>query len=181
MDRLAFVVVVLVATCLCAQEPPRTAFARDTWVLTLYSGFAKGFGDDQGEHGAPFNLGIGRYFSDNWAFNLEGSYTLVNKPTTAGPGMNLILRGHLWEREGTSLFIDGGAGIVYFDRAFPRGGTHFNFTLHAGVGMTFPLDENVYLMAIVRYWHVSNMFTRGQGRNPSVDGLGAVFGVMWTW
>ncbi|MBN8645550.1 MAG: acyloxyacyl hydrolase [Planctomycetes bacterium] len=69
-----------------------------------------------------------------------------------------------------SVYAEAGIGMVFTDHEVPPGGTHYNFTPHAGVGATFALGESGARFDLgVRWAHVSNASTSGTDDNPSRD------------
>jgi hypothetical protein len=52
----------------------------------------------------------------------------------------------------------------------PAGGTNFNFTPSAGVGVTFDVWEGTRAYVSARWYHVSNAGTSSS--NPGFNGLG---------
>lgn len=69
-----------------------------------------------------------------------------------------------------SVYAEAGIGMVFTDHEVPPGGTHYNFTPHAGVGATFAMgDSGARLDLGVRWAHVSNASTSGTDDNPSRD------------
>jgi hypothetical protein len=162
-------------------------FDRGSWKLQLTGSYIHsenaGF-DDHRVRGGQATAGVGYYFLDNLGgyFDLVGYGLTQDEPDVDawGAGFNLMLRWHFLRGERWSIFADGGAGLVQFDRRFPAGGTHFNFNQRVGLGATFRLDANIHLIGGVRYMHLSNASIHGSGRNPSFDAVEAYVGLMFS-
>jgi hypothetical protein len=128
-------------------------------------------------------IGAGYYFKDNqsWNFQLAG-YDLQQdgQDDKWGGSFDILYRNHFLSRDPWTVFIDGGAGIFWADDPFPAGGTHQNFTLQAGFGVTRRVSDSMHLMGAARWFHVSNARKEGRERNPHTDGIGLFVGLMWT-
>lgn len=128
-------------------------------------------------------VGLGYYVDDNWSWNFQlAGYDLQQEDhsDTAGGSFDILLRHHFVNRDPWTVFIDGGLGFFAADDHFPVGGTHQNFTMQAGFGLTRRVSESMHLMGAARWFHVSNARRKGREENPHTDGIGAFFGVMWT-
>ena len=157
-------------------------FDKGTRVLELSGGYYVDIQetDEEVGHGS---LGVGYYFIDNLAvnFSLDG-YALDTEfqDTYAGGGITLLFRYHFLEiGECFTLYMDGGAGVIYSEKEIPDFGTHFNFTPQASIGATFRLYEDVYLYGGARYFHISNAGIQGVDENPGLDAIGGYLGVMF--
>ena len=95
--------------------------------------------------------------------------------------MDLYARIFLLTVNRFSIYADGGAGAIFTDKAVPEFGTAFNFTPRGGVGISFRIDDNVYLTAGARYWHLSNAGYHSISRNPSFDSVQYYGGVLFTF
>ncbi len=92
----------------------------------------------------------------------------------ASAGLLLQLRG--FETERFAGFVEVGASVAYFSRAFPPGGTPLNGSARFGLGCEWRLTERTGVIAGARWTHLSN----GQVEdNPGFDGLGAYLGLRW--
>ncbi len=129
------------------------------------------------------SAGFGYYFKDNWSCNFQlVAYNLQQEeqPDRFAGGFDLLLRNHFVNRDPWTVFIDGGAGVLWGDGHFPAGGTHQNFSMQAGFGLTYRLTDSMHLMGAAKWFHVSNARKRGRERNPHTDGIGFFVGLMWT-
>ena len=96
-------------------------------------------------------------------------------------GVTVGLRQHLLELKPFGLEFDVSGGIIGANRQLPYYGTHFNETIEVGPAVTVKLnDAGLSLLVGVRYFHLSNADRTGQpGRNPSINGIQGVFGLVW--
>ncbi len=90
---------------------------------------------------------------------LNGLYIDQNGPEAVGVNLNLLLRYHFINEGDFTVYLDGGAGIVFFDDEVPAGASEFNFTPQLGVGFTYDIGDDNRLMAGVRWYHISNANT----------------------
>ena len=135
------------------------------------------------EEAAHASVAGGYYLFNNFSANLSlDGYALDTEfqDTFAGGGITLLFRYHFLEiGDRFTLYLDGGAGVIYSDKEIPDFGTHFNFTPQASVGATFRIDDNVHLYGGARYFHVSNAAIQGRDENPGLDAIGGFLGVMF--
>ena len=130
------------------------------------------------------SVNLGYYYADNWAIDMHVSgYALEEDGEAEGvaASLGLNLRKHFLIRDPWSVYIDGGVGMIRADGEFPAGGTHTNFTLQAGLGVTYRLDESLHLVGGARWFHISNARRHGEDENASTDGVSVYGGLMWTW
>ncbi len=157
------------------------AFAQGTWTFQAY-GSATLLHNDGDLYLA--HVGVGYHIWDDFSINLEGIGGIVNDiddprggDSTSAFGFDLLLRWHFWKGDDWSVYADGGVGMVWFESAFPHGGTHQNFTPQAGVGGTYRIADDLRLMGGVRWHHISNARKSGKNENPGYDGLMLYLGV----
>ena len=184
MKPWTFTAVVVLATA-ALPAPARAdgnagpAFSGGTWTLELSGSYADPirFSEDRMSFGT---VGINYYFWDNAAIGMHFSGYSVDQPDDEGYGVGFEgwLRLHLLTFDRFTLYADGGGGRTYFDPEQPAGGTRWNWTGKIGGGVTFQVDENVYLMGGARYYHVSNGNQWGRENNPSYDAVQYYVGLM---
>jgi hypothetical protein len=164
-----------------------TPFDKGTWNFSLSGSYVipARFSED---HFTSVTVAGGYYFMNNNSINLELQGSYVDQPGDDDEALlgaiGILGRWHFLVREKWSLFIDGGGMVTYADHIVPitpYAGTHFNFIGKVGAGGSWQLDEHAFLMAGVRYFHLSNAQIRGRDDNPSYDGVQIWGGVMWTW
>ena len=168
-----------------AAAPAQTSadpFAAGRWVVNFYGSGT--WADDAGDF-YQGHVGVGFHIVNNLSINLElvaGETDSDQEEFGAEDGWNagfdLLLRWHFCRTGAWSIYVDGGAGMIWFDDAFPAGGTHQNFTPQLGLGITYQINENLMLMAGGRWHHVSNARKSGVDRNPGFDGGMLYLGVM---
>jgi opacity protein-like surface antigen len=176
-----FVVILLLATPTLAQSN----FQKGDWVLHLWPSYVNG---EAGFHGdeveaVTSNVGVGYYFDDDWGIYADlNGYAFEQRGLfdhdAEGPGLSLLLRWHVLNRERFSLYIDGGGGLVRFDEEFPAQGTHNNFTARVGAGASYQVADDLHLIGGVRYFHLSNAARKGMDENPSLDAVELYLGVL---
>ena len=83
-----------------------------------------------------------------------------------------------WRRRTTSPVLDIAVGLSDANRPVPPRGTSFNYLALIGAGVEMPLGR---LSATVtgRWLHASNAGREGNHRNPDIQSLGLVFGVIF--
>lgn len=91
------------------------------------------------------------------------------------PNFTMMLRWHFISKENWSMYVDGGAGVMYASRKVPPDGSKFNFTPQASIGVTYALTPTVRALAGVRWHHVSN--ARLYRDNPGRDHIMAYAGL----
>jgi hypothetical protein len=126
-------------------------------------------------------VGAGYYIFDNLAIQTDLTGYGFNEGRVSGEalGWTLGLRHHLLKIGSGTLFMDVSGGLIEASHVMPYGGTHFNDTFEVGPGVAFPLHGNTYLLGGVRYFHLSNGNRSGPDRNPSVNAIQGVFGIMF--
>jgi len=63
-------------------------------------------------------------------------------------------------------------GISKSDAFTPPGGTRFNYVAQGGAGVTRRLSSTTYLLAGLKWMHLSNNSLAGRGRNPDIEAVG---------
>ena len=159
-----------------ALEASRTPLfgAADTWRFTIQGAFA---GDVKGDDNYLGLAGVGAsyFLVDNLSINFELNGMYVDQggqdDSAIGLNFNLLFRWHFLARENWSLYIDGGAGMLYTSSDVPDNGSGFNFTPQAGLGASFALDRGARLLLGARWHHISNAntYTENPGRD-SIEG-----------
>lgn len=126
---------------------------------------------------------LGYFIADSFSVNAAVVGYSVDQPDHGAfaAGFDLYARFYFLTLDRFTFYIDAGAGAFIGDKAVPERGTHFNFTPRGGLGMGYRLTENLYLLAGIRYWHLSNAGIRGDDHNPSFDGLQYYGSVMFTF
>ncbi len=97
---------------------------------------------------------------------------------TSGLGGYLWFRWHLINKDKFRLSYDNGVGPNYFLKAFPQGGTRFNFTTHYGLCFSIRKNDRWWAITFSNY-HISNADIKGRNRNPALDAVGVVVSCQW--
>jgi hypothetical protein len=156
------------------------AFPRGLWTLELSGSYADPirFSEDELIVGT---VGANYYLFDNLSLGLHLSGYAVDQPNDDGYGVGLEAwaRWHLLQFDRFTVYADGGGGRAYFDPETPEGGTHWNYTAKVGGGVSYQINDDVYLMGGARYFHVSNGNQFERINNPSYDSVQYYVGLMF--
>lgn len=148
-------------------EPTAPFGAKDSWRWFVQAGFAHEFNDESELYLA--GVGVSYFMADDLSLDLElnGFHVdqMANDATVAN--FNLLIRWHFESRETWSIYFDGGAGLSYASDELPAGGSQFNFTPQAGVGVSIDVGRDARLLTGVRWHHMSN--ARTSDDNPGRD------------
>ena len=107
---------------------------------------------------------------DHLALNVEVvGYYVDHSHNTGGGGVDLLPRWHFLARGNWSLYLDYGWGFIYTRDTLRDPGTHFNFTVQAGLGATYRATDRLHPMIGYRWFHISNARIRGKERNVGFD------------
>jgi Lipid A 3-O-deacylase (PagL) len=170
-----------------ASNEQAFAFPKGTYTYALYvaqgAQYTASDGNKTREDMSEITTGVAYYFVPDISFGWEltGSYTSQpgpNHDVTAGGG-NLQMLGHFLDERTWTLFGDCELGILESNHQIPPNGTDFNFTVHAGAGVTAKLWDNANLIAGARFLHLSNADVHGALRNPSINGGEAYVGLLF--
>lgn len=157
------------------------SFLKGTWTCQVYGSATVGSNDGQLYLA---HVGVGYHILDNVSLNLEGVFGHLNAAEAGTDdgftyGFDLLVRWHFVNRGDWTVYLDGGAGMIWFEDRFPFGGSHQNFTPQFGVGFTWRLKEHLRVMAGVRWHHVSNANRNGDDENPGFDAAMIYAGVLF--
>ena len=87
-------------------------------------------------------------------------------------GVTCGVRSGLLRRANWAGFWEVEVGISKSDAFTPPGGTRFNYLAQGGVGVTRRLSRTMYLLAGLKWVHVSNNSLAGRSRNPDIEAVG---------
>jgi lipid A 3-O-deacylase len=95
-----------------------------------------------------------------WGFFQDGGNAF-------GGSLDLLFAWHFVRQDTWSFFVDGGVGLLGSTKNVPIGGSEFNFTPQAGVGVTFDIGDNNRWVVGVRWHHISNagLYSENPGRD----------------
>jgi len=189
---LVGILLVTVSTFACAGEATddfrldvvsAKPFARGTKTLEFEGSYTSPIRYSEEEF-ATGSVGVGYYLFDNHSVTLFAQGFHVNQPfgESAEAGAVFVLgRSILYSVDRVSFYIDGGGGYSWANAAVPVGGTTYNFNARAGLGLTYRLADDTYLLGGARYFHLSNAQAHGQDKNPSYDGVEYYVGLMFAF
>jgi hypothetical protein len=121
--------------------------------------------------GATASRASGRIEQTSGSFE-DGTFraeTLDSAAWGLGPTVGASLR--LAQAGRATLALDASGSLMFYDRAFPSGGTRVNGMLQAGPSVSWDLSRGGNVTLGARWLHISN----GQGlgaHNPAYDGRG---------
>jgi hypothetical protein len=93
-------------------------------------------------------------------------------------GATFGVRGRIYRRSGTSVFLGFEVGISEADTFVPPRGTRFNYLALGSAGLTVRLRTGVHLLGAVKWVHVSNNGLAGRNRNPDLEAVGPQVGLL---
>jgi hypothetical protein len=94
-------------------------------------------------------------------------------------GLTWGLRGRLVKKPKWSAFWEFEVGVSEADTYVPPRGTRFNYLAIGGGGITRQLRPGVHLLAGLRWIHVSNNGLAGRSRNPDLEAVGPMVGMLY--
>jgi hypothetical protein len=107
-----------------------------------------------------------------WYYGLENDAVGINPAS--------YIRWHFLNKQRMSVYADLGIGVLFTTDDVPSDGTSFNFTPRAGAGITHRLGDSANRFELgVRWAHISNARTSGDGDNPSRDSVMLYGGVIF--
>ena len=93
-------------------------------------------------------------------------------------GLTWGVRSRVLRRPRWSLFWEVEVGVSDSDTPVPPGGTRFNYVVLGGSGVSWRLKPRLHALAGLRWVHVSNNSLAGRNRNPDIEAVGPVLGVL---
>lgn len=93
-------------------------------------------------------------------------------------GLTWGVRSRVLRRRSWSLFWEFQVGISESDTYVPPGGTRFNYLALGGAGVTARIRPGLYAVGGLRWVHVSNNSLAGRSRNPDIEAVGPMAGVL---
>jgi hypothetical protein len=105
-----------------------------------------------------------------WSVELNAWHFSQRGDDATGFNPAMVFRWHFVDTGAWTTYADVGIGVLWADKEVPDGGSKFDFTPRAGVGITRRLGEsNARLQLGLRWHHISNARIYGESRNPSRD------------
>ena len=160
---------------------PLVAFPKGTWDVEARGSYAWEFYPYDHEKLATGSVGIGYCLADNFSATLSVPVSHVHQFTHDATmvGLDLSLRYHFLQTNRFTLFTDLTGGLAQSNRIVPPGGTYFNFTAELGLGATYRLSNQFYLVGGLHYFHLSNAAIHGINHNPDLNAAQPYLGVMF--
>ncbi len=122
--------------------------------------------------------GIDWFVADRFSLGLQadlGWAATEGKDGGLLVGVAPTLRWHFLHRKHWTVFAELGVGAAWTTVQIPEGGTRFNFTPQAGLGVTWELDDDWRLRAALGWYHMSN--ARTGNNNPGLDAVAITIGI----
>jgi hypothetical protein len=94
-----------------------------------------------------------------------------------GAGFGLLFRWHFVHHETWSIYVEGGAGLLFATHDVPAGTSNIDFTPQVVLGGSFDLGCDTRLMTGVGWYHISNANTgiNNDGRDQVIGYVGLSF------
>ncbi|MCH2137627.1 MAG: acyloxyacyl hydrolase [Phycisphaerales bacterium] len=153
------------------QSPP--AFGTEgSRRLTIKGQYGLEF-RDQRDQEASLGAGLVYFMVDDFAFAPElNAWGFWQDGDDAwGVSLDVLFQWHFHTAQTWSVFTDFGCGMLATTSAVPSGGSSFNFTPQAGLGVTFDVGEQDTRAVVgVKWHHISNasLYRDNPGRDSVV-------------
>jgi hypothetical protein len=180
-------VFILGATAAAAQTAERPGvrddpFANGSWGLELTGHAALETWNYNISHEEMYGgfVGLGYGLRDGLALTVTAPLYYVSQRGIDGwlLGSTFGVRGRIYRRGATSVFLGFEVGISEADTFVPPRGTRFNYLALGSGGITVRLRPRVHLLAAMKWVHVSNSGIAGRDRNPDIEAVGPQVGVL---
>jgi lipid A 3-O-deacylase len=116
-----------------------------------------------------FGLGIQWFLVDDFAFAPEIRLLGFSQEgqNAFGGSLDFLFQWHFINGNGWSLYADFGCGLLGTNHNVPSGGSQFNFTPQAGMGVTFDVGQDRRWIVGIRWHHISNasLYQNNPGRD----------------
>lgn len=93
-------------------------------------------------------------------------------------GATLGVRKRIYRTRRVSAFLEFDVGVSIADTFTPPRGTRFNYLALGGGGAIVRLRPALYLLGSLRWIHISNNGLAGSSRNPDIEAVGPLVGVL---
>lgn len=156
-----------------ASEPAQVFGQAGHTRLTIGTGIAFEFEDDDDSTDFNLNIAWSRFLVDDWEFRVElGAWYFDQDPDpTWGINPNVIIRWHFINTDPWSVYADAGIGLLFAADDVPSGGSSVDFMPRAGFGVTHRINPRGDRLEFgVRWHHISNARVVGDSNNPDRDG-----------
>lgn len=127
------------------------------------------------------------FLVDDVEFTAEAAGWFFNQPgeDTGGASLSMIFRWHFINRDGWTVYLDAGVGVLVAGDDVPADrdgvdGTPVAFLPRAGFGITKELtDSGTRLQVGLTWHHISNARISGDNDNPARDSPMLYAGIIW--
>ena len=185
----ALVLNAFAAPALAQSAPPRDAsapgdpFTRRAWHLELTGHGAIETWNYNGNHEEMSGFFAGVTYAIREGLELKIAsplYYVWQRDTDAYLfGLTWGVRGRLAKKRRWSGFWEFEVGVSESDTYVPPRGTRFNYLAIGGGGVTLRVRPGVHAMGGVRWIHVSNNSLAGRDRNPDIEAVGPMLGLLY--
>jgi hypothetical protein len=146
------------------------------WWIGLGGGIGPGQTDGDYATDARLTLTTSMFIVEDFEFLMDWSFWgfFEDGYDTVGGSWSFLFRLHfpLDDERLTTLFLDGGVGLLIAADEVPEGGTNLNFLPQLGAGVSHQLGDGPgRIVGGVRWHHISNARIDGEANNPSRDGV----------
>ena len=182
---LASCVLLLVAASARAQPaalPADDPFASHRWRFQSTVHAALEAWNYNGSHEELYGISEGLTYGvrDGLAltFNQRVYYISQRANDTWLLGLTFGVRGRVYRRGRTNVFLEGNVGISDAAIATPPRGTRFNYLALGSGGLLIRLKPRLDLVAALQLIHISNNGLKSPSRNPDIEAIGPVLGLL---
>ena len=189
LSSLIFALVAFAATAVAQKLPagesrvPADPFTRHAWHLELTGHGALETWNYNGNHEEMAGLFAGVTYAVREGLELKiGSplYHVWQRGTDAYLfGLTWGVRGRLAKKRRWSGFWEFEVGVSESDTYVPPRGTRFNYLAIGSGGVAWRIRPGVHAMGGVRWVHISNNSLAGRDRNPDVEAVGPMLGLLY--
>jgi hypothetical protein len=93
-------------------------------------------------------------------------------------GLTFGVRGRVYHRGRASVFLEGNLGISDAAIAAPPRGTRFNYLAFGSGGVLVRIKPRLHLLGALQLIHISNNGLKSPSRNPDIEAIGPVLGLV---
>jgi hypothetical protein len=157
-------------------------FANASWQLELTGHAAVETWNYNISHEEMYGsfTGLSYGLRDGLALTASAPFYYVSQRGIDGWVLGAIfgVRGRVYQKSRTSVFLGFEVGISESDTFVPPRGTRFNYLALGSAGVTVRLRSRVHLLGALKWVHVSNNGLAGRQRNPDIEAVGPQLGVL---
>jgi opacity protein-like surface antigen len=179
----AFLLVAASASAQSARAVADDPFARGRWHFqtTLHAALEAWNYNTSHEELYGISEGLTYGVRDGLALTLNQRIYYVSQRAndTWLLGLTFGIRGRVYRRGRTSVFLEGNVGVSDAAIAAPPRGTRFNYLALGSGGVLVTLKPRLHLLASLQLIHVSNNGLKSASRNPDTEAIGPVLGLVF--